>query len=1033
MLQRLVDLSIRFRGVVITLACVLLVYGIYTTMHAKLDVFPDFVQPQVVIQTEAPGLSPEQVEALVTQPVENTVGGVGNVESVRSQSIQGLSIVTVVFGEGADIFIARQMLNERLNEIAGSLPMGVKSPKMTPLTSATMDLLKIGLVSDKLNLTELRTFADWTFAPRLRAVPGISSVGVMGGDVAQLQIQVKPDRLLVYNLTLDDLLAAARKATGVRGAGFIENANQRIVLRTDGQSITPERLGEAVITYAGGMSVRLKDVARVVEAPALKVGDAVIMGRPGVLLKLLSQYGSNTMNVTLAVEKALKEMEDAGMFRELGIRIYPAMHRPATFIETAIRDVRTSLLIGGVLVVIVLFLFLFNLRSAFISITAIPLSLLVAIIILDRFGMTLNTITLGGLAIAIGEVVDDAIIDVENIFRRLRENRTLPVPRPVHQVVLDASLEVRSAVVYATFVVVLVFVPVLTMTGLQGRFFAPLGLAYVLAILASLGVALTVTPALCTVLLPKRAERTKEPRFLAAIKAGYRHLMVHFARWPKAIMVVGLALCAGAIALIPTFGGEFLPTFREGHFVLQVNAVPGTSLPDMLRLGRQITGELLKIPEIATVEQQAGRAELGEDPWGPNRSELHVELKRDIPGERQEEIQNEIRDILAKYPGINYEVLTFLGDRIGETITGETAAVVVNIFGTDLDVLDQKAQEVAQAISGVKGATDVRVAAPPGTPETVVQLRPEKLKQFGFQPTDVLDAIETGYQGTNVAQAYRGNQVIDVVVLLEGEHRRDPEGIGSLVLRNPQGTHVALSELAEVYPTTGRSMVLHDGARRRQTVTCNVQGRDVSSFVAEAEAKLARTVAFPPGTYADFSGAAEARAAAQRQILLHSAIAGLAILLLLATVFGNWRNLALVLTNLPFALVGGVLAVFLTGGSLSIGSLVGFVTLFGITMRNSMMMISHFEHLVTKEGMTWGLDAALRGASERLVPILMTALVTGLGLLPIALGSGEAGREIEGPMAIVILGGLATSTLLNLLIVPTLALRFGRFGQAKSA
>lgn len=1036
MLKAIVETSIRARGLVIVLACALIAYGVFTATHAKLDVFPDFVQPQAVIQTESPGLSPEQVESLVTVPVESSVAGVMNIESVRSQSIQGLSIVTVIFTEGTNIFTARQLLNEQLSAIAERLPMGVKPPRLTPLTSATMDLLKLGLVSDRLSLMELRTFVDYTLKPRLKAVPGIAEVGVMGGEVRQLQIQVDPEKLLAHKLAISDVLAAARNATGTRGAGFIDTANQRIVLQSEGQAIAPEDLARAVVRSDPPSSLLLGDVAKVVVGPEPKFGDAIIMGRPGVLVKLLSQYGSNTMEVTLAVEKALEDMKPA--FAAEKIAVYPRMHRPATFIENALYHMNRSLMIGAVLVVVVLFLFLFNLRTAFISITAIPLSLLVAIIILDWFGVTLNTITLGGLAIAIGEVVDDAIIDVENIFRRLRENRAQGLPRSAFQVVLDASIEVRSAVVYATFVVVMMFIPVLTMSGLQGRMFAPLGQAYILAILASLAVALTVTPAMALVLLPRATERVHDPFFVRGLKAGYQRILAGLTRVPRVVTGAAIALVVLALGLMGRFGEEFLPEFREGHFVIQISAVPGTSLPEMNRLGIQLCRELLEdikldgVPVIETAEEQAGRAELGEDPWGPHRSEIHVELKPDVPGEGQAEVQQQIRELLKRYPGISTEVLTFLGDRISETITGETANVVVNLFGEDLDALDAKAEQIASVVSGIRGAADVRVASPPGAPQMIARLKPERLRDSGFTPVEVLDAIETAYQGTTVAQTYQGNQVHDVTVILDPALRREPEDMASLMLRNTSGQVARLGDLAEVFPRTGRYMILHDGARRRQAVTCNVEGRDITGFVEEAKQKVAQ-LAMPSGTYTVWGGAAEERAAAQQELLLHAGLAGLGIVLLLANVFRHWQNLMLVLVNLPFAFVGGVLAVHTTGGTLSIGSLVGFVTLFGITMRNSVMMISHYEHLVDHEGMTWGLAAAIRGACERLMPVLMTALVTGLGLLPIAMGTGEIGREIEGPMAVVILGGLITSTLLNLLILPTLALWFGRFEGLQGA
>ena len=1031
MLQALVRFSLKYRGVVVALACILLAYGIYVARNAKLDVFPDFVQPQVAIQTEAPGLSPEQVELLITQPVETMINGLGDMESLRSESIQGLSIITAVFKEGTDVFLARQMLAEKLAETAGELPASAKTPRMTPLTSSTMDLLKIGLVCDTMTPMQLRTFADWTLKPRLLSVPGVAKCSSFGGEVRQLQIQVLPDRLVAYDLALSDVLAAARTSTAVMGAGFVETSNQRITIQTEGQALTPEALGQVVVTHKNDISVRLQDVARVIEGAEPKFGDTVIMGRPGVLMTMSSQYGANTLEVTRALEAALAEMKP--VFEKQGITVYPRLHRPATFIENALRNMKHSLALGAILVAAVLFLLLGSARTACISLTAIPLSLLTAVIVLEKLGITINTITLGGLAIALGEVVDDSIIDVENIFRRLRENKAVANPRPVGRVVLDASLEVRRAVVYATFIVALVFLPVLTLTGLQGSFFSPLALSYILAILASLLMALTLTPALAYVLFGKGARKAQEPPLQHVLKVVYRGILRFTTRWPRAIIVVVAAICIAALTRLPFFGGEFLPEFREGHFVLQVFAAPGTSLPEMLRIGKRICEEMLKNKNIDTIEQQVGRAELGEDPWGPHRSEFHMDLKP-MPGREEAKMADVVRGILRQFPGIQFEVLTFLGDRIGETLTGETASVVVNIFGDDLDALDAKAAEVAKVLAAVPGAADVQVKAPPGQPRIAVSLRPERLTQFGFRPVDVLEAVQTAYQGTVVAQTHRANEVADVAVILEESSRQDPETIGELMLASTQGTRIPLRELADIYPTSGRHSIMHEGARRRQTVTCTTSGRDVTSFVAEAKKQVAANVSFPGGTYAVFSGAAQAKAEAQRQLLLHSGIAAVGILLLLAVAFGSGRNFLLVLANVPFALVGGVLAVWLTGvlsgsreGALTIGSLVGFVTLFGITTRNSIMMISHFEHLVNEESMTWGLDAAIRGASERLIPILMTATVTALGLLPLALGTGEAGREIEGPMAIVILGGLATSTVLNLFVLPTLALRYGRF------
>lgn len=1025
MLQALVSFSIRFPGVVVALACLLMGYGIYITAHSKYDVYPEFAPPRVVVQTEAPGLSPEEVEQLVTVPVENAINGVPGLDTLRSQSTLGLSVVTVTFQDRMDIYRARQVVSERLNEAATRLPMGVGSPTMAPLTGSTSLMLIEGLTSKHRTQMELRTFANWVIRPRLLGVHGVARIAIFGGEVRQFQIQTMPEKLAQYGLSIDDILNAAQNATGVRGAGFVENSNQRVILHSLGQSVAPAQIGASIIRARGGAAVRLRDVTCVEEAAAPPIGGATVNGQPGVLIEVSSQYGENTLEVTQAVERELAAMRPA--FAAAGIDLHPAMFRPADFINTAIHNLGTSLLLGGALVAIVLFLFLFNMRIAFISLTAIPLSLLVAIVILYYMGESLNTLTLGGLAIAIGEVVDDAVIDVENINRRLLQNASKSLGfRSVFRIVRAASLEVRSAVVYATFIVAVVFIPVFALSGVQGRLFRPLALTYVIAILSSLLVALTVTPALCVLLFPRAIQSQSEPRSITWLKMHYARLL-SFTLSRRGSLVAGAAvLFVAAVITLPFFGGGFLPDLHEGHFIAHAISLPGTSLSDTIRMGRKITPELLKNSQVASVAQQIGRAELADDTSGVNYSEFHVKLNPSVGSDAEDRI----RKTLSLFPGFSFSMKPFLSERMEEVLSGSAGQVVVKIFGNDLDVLDQKAREVSATLSSVRGAVDVQIPSPPGVPEIGIRLRPERLAQFGFEPVQVLNAIQAAYQGTPVSQVYEGNRIVDVVVILSPEARRDPGEIGSLRLQNSAGLQVKLGELADVFLTTGRSTVLHDGASRLQTVTCNVRGRDLTSFVTEAQRAVSQRVRFPSGVYALFTGTAEARAAAQREILLYSIIAFAGVVLLLYMVFGNLRNLGLILVNLPFALVGGVFAAFLTGGYITVGSLVGFVTLFGITTRNSIMMISHFEHLVTKEGMLWGHDAAFRGAAERLVPILMTATVTALGLLPLAIGSGAPGREIEGPMAIVILGGLVTSTVLNLILLPTLALRYGRFGSS---
>ncbi len=1025
MLTGLVRGSIRHRGVVIGLALALVVYGAGIVANARLDVFPEFAPPQVSIQTEAPGLSPEQVEVLVTKPIEDAINGVEGIAAVRSQSIQGLSVITAILAESEDIYRARQALAERLGEVAGRLPATVEPPILTPLTSSSSTVLVVGVTSETRSLMEQRTFVDRVVRPRLLATPGVSKVAVFGGEVRQLQIQLDPDRLRRYGLGVAEVAAAAREATGVRGAGVIDGPNQRLTVRAEGQAATAADLAETVVRERGGAVLHLGDLGRVVDAPEPRFGEGGVDGRRGLVIVISAQLGANTKVVAQRAEEALARIEP-GM-RAAGLTLRSDIFRPSEFIDLALRNIVTSLLLGALLVAVVLVLFLSDAGAAAISLTAIPLSLLAALIVLDRLGFGINTLTLGGLAIALGEVVDDAIIDVENIARRLRENRSLPTPRGAAAVVLEASLEVRSSVVYATFVVALVFVPVLTLTGVQGALFRPLGLAYILAIMASLVVALTVTPALTLLLLGGREHRAHEAPVLAWLKRRYARVLERLADHPGAVGGAAALVCLAAAATLPFFGATFLPEFREGHFLVHMSAVPGTSLDESFRLGARVTEALRRDPRVRTVAQRIGRAELSEDTWGTHYTEFEVDLVP-LTGEDAETVQDDLRRILAGFPGVNFAIRGFLAERIEETLTGSTAEVVVRVFGDDLDSLDVAARRVAETLGRIRGATDIQYDPPPVAPEVTIRLRPGELPRYGLRADEVLATVETATRGTRVAQVYEGSRATDVVVTVVPERRDRPEDLQTLPITSSAGRQVELGQVADVARTTGRFVIAHVGARRVQTVSANVRGRDAESVTRDLESRLGPSSGLPSGVYAEVGGTGTAQRAARRELLRDSLLAGAGILMLLWVAFGESSRLLLVLVNLPFALVGGVLAVFATGGLLSLGSLVGFVTLFGIATRNAVMLISHYEHLVAIEGAAWGRETAGRGALERLGPILMTALVTALGLLPLAVGSGDPGREIEGPMAIVILGGLLTSTALSLFVLPTLALRFGRFG-----
>ncbi len=1021
---KLVSLCVRHPAAVAVLTALALVLGALGARRAPLDVFPEFVPSQVDIQTEAPGFAPEQVEQLVTRRVESAVNGAAGLATLRSESIPGLSVVTVTFADGVDVYVARQGLAERLAELGNALPAGVGTPKLSPLVSSTMDLLKIGLTSQTADAYALRDAADWLIKPRLLAVPGVAHVIDFGGAVRQIQITPDPRRLASFGLTLTDVADGARAALALRGAGFIDLPAQRVLLQVPTPTPDVVALGQAPVAVRHGVPVRLADVAEVRMAPALRAGDALIMGKPGVLMSLASQYGANTLATTHAVEAVLAELTPA--LKAQGITVYPALHRPANFIERALGDLAHSLSIAAVLILAVLYVFLRDARAALIAFLAIPLSLFAAVAVLEARGLTLNTMTLGGFAVALGVLVDDAIIGIENILRRLTENAKADAPRTRAEVIRDACLEVRGPVIYATLVAIAVFVPELLTSSVQGRFVGPLALSFILAVLASLFVAMTSTPALCALLLHRHAAH--ESRWLAALKSAQRHLVSAVARRLGAVLVTLTAGALAAAAALPYLGGTFMPDFREGHFVLQVSSsVTGTSLEEMLDLGRRISADVLALPYVATVEQQVGRAEMGEDTWGTHRSELHVELKADAQVD-EAVAQRALRDILGRYPGIQSEVVTFLGDRISESLTGDTAQVAVKVFGEDLDTLDRLGGDIVRTLGAEHGVVDLQFKREGGTPAIAIEPVPRALTAAGLKLADVLDGIETAYAGAPVGQGFTGNRIVDAVVILPQSERNRPELLDRLMIGGAYGP-VPLGRVARIAAAAGRYDVRHDGGQRLVTVTFNVNGRNLQDAVSEAQRRLASDVRLPAGYFVEFTGAAQAELDTRRELMIYSSLALAVVLLLLFMAFHWRRNGWLVLVNLPFSLIGGVLAIAAARIGLSLGSVVGLVTVFGVSARNAILQLAHYEHLVEVEGSAWDMETVLRGANERLVPILMTAAVTALGLAPLAVHIDRPGEEIEGPMAVAVLGGLVSSTLLNLVVLPALAQRFCRRKQ----
>ncbi|HSR63095.1 MAG TPA: efflux RND transporter permease subunit [Gammaproteobacteria bacterium] len=1028
MLAPLVRFSINYRVVVIAVATLLMLFSIYRLSRAGLDIFPEFSPNLIVVQTEAPGYSTEQVEVLVTRPIETTLSGLIGIDHVRSESIQGLSVVNIYFEEDTDIYRNRQLVTERLSGLTNLLPEGVGPAAPLPMASSSATILTMGVTSPSKTMMELRSIVDWNLVPTILSVPGVADVNVFGGEIKQLQVQINEQKMKQYDLGINDIAEAAKRATGIFGVGFIENENQRLTLTISGMPRFRDELANVVIRHVDGASITLGDVAVIDYGAEPPFSKAAIMGEPGVVIMVIGQYGANTLNVSNAVEKAISGLDE--IFSENDIKLHPTLFRPANYIERSVASISGHLLVGGLFVISVLVVFLFNFRTAFISVMAIPLSLLTAILILLEQGVNLNIMVIGGLAIALGEVVDDAIIDTENIFRRLRQNRLLSRPLPLKDVVFNASMEVRGSVVYASFIVALVFVPLLHLSGITGRLFEPLGMAYILSIMMSLLVALTVTPALCYILLAKKDLKNIEPPLIRFLQPFYARSLDLISRAPYLVMVITLLFCLAGISVLPGVGGQFIPNLREGHYIVHTSSISGTSLDESIRVGNQLTRAFLDIPGVISVSQWAGRAERGADTFGSHYSEFEVDLAFDLSGSEQQAVLDEIRDILESYPGIRYEAYNFLSERIYETISGYTTPVVVNVYGNDLDALDRKATEVASVMKSIEGASSVQVQSSSATPLLQIALNLDKLKEHGLTPVGVANSIKIAFEGLTVAKYQENNRIFDVAVTLPSDKRQTPADVRNLPLKTPGGLLLTLDDVADIRQQSGRYNILHQDGQRLQSITSHVVGRDIVGFMNELEETVLEKVNFTAELYPEFTGAAIEQAKAREELIILSSLVMAIVLMLVYMAIGSLRHVLLMLINLPFALVGGVVAVLFTGGTLSVGSLVGFVTLFGITIRNSIMLVSHYQYLVEREGLSWNLDVAIKGAQERLPSILMTALVTALAMLPIAIDSDNPGREIMGPMATIIIGGLASSTILNLLIMPTVMLHFGRFKKA---
>ena len=1020
MLAWLVRSALKQRVLVLAMAALLVVLGLRASADVPLDVFPEFAPPIVEIQTEAPGLSTEEVESLITVPIETAVNGVPDLATLRSKSVLGLSSVTILFERGTDVIRARQLVQERVAQVQARLPAAARPPVMLPPLSSTSRAMKIGISSKKLDQMQLSELVRWTIRPKLMSVPGVANVAVWGYRDRQLQVLADPDRLQASGVTLAELRAATGDAVLVGGGGFVDTPNQRLPVQQASAIQTSEDLANTVIKIAGDAPVRVGDVARVTDGFAAPIGNAIIDDGPGLMLIVEKQPTGNTLQLTRDVEAAVAELRPGLK----DVKIDTTIFRPATFIEKSIDNLTRALMIGCVLVAIVLFAFTRDWRQATISLVAIPLSLLAAGLVLLWSGATINTMVIAGLVIALGEVVDDAIIDVENIARRLRLNREAGKPRSAFAVVLSASLEVRTAVVFASLIVMLVFLPIFFLGGVAGTFFRPLAIAYVLAIAASLLVALVVTPAMCLMLLPNAPMKEhRDTRFVASLKQRYLGVLPRLIDRPRLAMgiVAGGLLLSGVGYL--GFKDQFLPDFRETDFLMHFVEKPGVGIDAMDRITIRASKELRAIPGVRNFGAHIGRAEAADEVVGPNFTELWISL--DDEADYDASVAR-IKEVVDGYPGLYRDVLTYLRERIKEVLSGAGATVVVRIYGPDQDELRAAAERVRGKVASISGVTDLKVEQQVLVPQIQIRPRSADLVTLGLTPGEVRRQAQTLVAGAKLGEIYRDQKAFDVALWGEPAIRGDQHALADLMIQTPVGAPVRLRDVADVVIVPAPNEIKREDGQRRLDVTLNIASDADLGAVARGVEAAVSEVPFATGYHPEVLGEYAALKDSRSRLWTVGLACLVGILLLVWLEFRSTRITALVGLSLPFALVGGVIGVALTGGVLSLGSLVGFVTVIGISARNGIMLLSHYDHLRRFEGEAFGPALILRGAQERLVPILMTALCAGLALVPLVVAGDKPGHEIEHPMAIVILGGLISSTALNLFLMPALYARFGK-------
>jgi CzcA family heavy metal efflux pump len=1030
MLNNIIRFSLNNKYLILLCSVVLVVFGTRTASNMDVDVFPDLTAPTVVVMTDAHGMASEEVERLVTFPIESAVNGATDVRRVRSSSAQGYSFVWVEFDWGTDIFKARQIVSEKLISVSSRMPLGVGQPALAPQSSVMGEIFFVGMQADSTSMMELRTMAEWNVKPLILATGGVSQVTIIGGDYKQYQVLADPQKMKYFDVSMNELAAVCKGISQNSTGGVVRQFGNEYVVRGIARTSDTEALGNTFVKMVNGKPVRVSDVAEVITGSAPKMGYASGSAKPAVIISISKQPNANTLEVTRRIEKNLEELK----------KTFPAdvvldtkIFRQADFIETSVNNVQNALIEGGIFVIIILFLFLGSFRTTVISLLAIPLSLLGAILVLKGLGMTINTMSLGGMAIAIGSLVDDAIIDVENVYKRLRQNRLLPEQERLSSftVVFEASKEIRASIFNATLIIMVAFLPLFFLSGMEGRMLKPLGIAFIVSLFVSLVVAMTLTPLLAKMLLSGEkylAKNEKEKWLVRKLTTNYEKSLVWALHHKKAVLIPILGLFLVSLFVFSNFGRSFLPEFNEGALTLSVVTKPGASLEESNRLGNLVETELLAIPEVTSTARRTGRGELDEHSQTTNSAEIDVNFK--ISERTQPEFMADVRATLARIPGIAYTVGQPLGHRIDHMLSGTRANIAIKLFGTDLNKMFTTGNEIKNAIVDVEGLVDVNVDQQVEIPQIQIKANRNLLAQYGISIEDFNAFVDMSFGGEKLADIYEGQRSFDLVLRLNKDYTQTIDGIKTALIDTHDGRKVPLEQVAEIVSVAGPSSISRENVQRKIVISANVAERDLRSVVQDIQTNIGEKITLPEGYRIEYGGQFESEARASKTLMLTSIIAIIIIFLLLYQEFKNFKLAGIILLNLPLALIGGVFAIWVTSGILSIPAIIGFITLFGIATRNGILLISNYQRL-SLQGISLN-ETVTRGSSDRLNAILMTALTAALALIPLALRGDLSGNEIQSPMAKVILGGLLTSTILNIYIVPIVYSIFNQGGIIKT-